>query len=202
MVFCSMGRVWTRITLDEDLQVQLKMQLISKYGLLPESLGKWFTKRPVQTTGPVITASTGRGSPTQQHSHCVTEWTTNCFYPATFHHTFLNRFCFKQLFIGSTTWGSSQWAARKVYVCVAMSMKMKWNTENIKSLHNLRTTHKPPPPCSDEPTHISQEEDGNKKELVVIYHDGSKYKGKHGSREKRKKPATILPKIKESLGAN
>ena len=39
----------------------------------------------------------------------------------------------------------------------------------LKTLHNLRNIHKPPPPCSDEPT---REDDGDK-ELVVIYHDES-----------------------------
>ena len=42
----------------------------------------------------------------------------------------------------------------------------------LKTLHDLRAAHKPPPPCSDEPTRIRQEDDEHK-ELVVIDHDES-----------------------------
>ena len=41
----------------------------------------------------------------------------------------------------------------------------------LKTLHDLSAAHKPPPPCSNEPTRIRQEEDEDKMELVVIYHE-------------------------------
>jgi hypothetical protein len=50
----------------------------------------------------------------------------------------------------------------------------------LKALHDLCAAHKPPPPCSDEPTRIRKEEDENRKELVVIYHDESIFNTNEG----------------------
>ena len=41
----------------------------------------------------------------------------------------------------------------------------------LKTLGELRESHKPPPPCSDDPPQIRREEDDGKKELLVISHD-------------------------------
>ena len=59
----------------------------------------------------------------------------------------------------------------------------------LKTLHDLRTAHKPPPLCSDRPPHIRQEEDEDKKEFVVIYTMMSPYsipmRDRHGCEEKK-----------------
>ena len=70
----------------------------------------------------------------------------------------------------------------------------------LKTLHNLRSAHKPPPQCSDEPPHVRQEEDEEKKELVVIYHDESIFNTNEGQKwmwGEEERPA-ILPKTKGS----
>ena len=70
----------------------------------------------------------------------------------------------------------------------------------LKTLHDLRDTHRPPPPASDEPTRIRCEVDENKKELVIIYDDKSIFNTNEGQSwmwGEEDRPA-ILPKTKGS----
>ena len=70
----------------------------------------------------------------------------------------------------------------------------------LKTLANLRESHRPPPQCSDEPPRIRREEDDGKKELVVLYHDESIFNTNEGQTwmwGEEDRPA-ILPKTKGS----
>ena len=50
----------------------------------------------------------------------------------------------------------------------------------LKTLHDLRSSHQPLPPCSDDPPRIRLEEDEEKKELVLIFHDESIFNTNEG----------------------
>ena len=68
-----------------------------------------------------------------------------------------------------------------------------------KTLHDLRSSHQPLPPCSDDPPRIRLEEDEEKKELV-IFHDESIFNTNEGQTwmwGESEQPA-ILPKTKGS----
>ena len=70
----------------------------------------------------------------------------------------------------------------------------------LKTLSELRSSHQPPPLCSDEPPRIRQESDEDKKKLVVIYHDESIFNTNEGQTwmwGEDDRPA-ILPKTKGS----
>jgi hypothetical protein len=67
----------------------------------------------------------------------------------------------------------------------------------LKTLHDLRSSL---PPCSDDPPRIRLEEDEEKKELVLIFHDESIFNTNEGQtwmRGESERPA-ILPKTKGS----
>ena len=70
----------------------------------------------------------------------------------------------------------------------------------LKTLSDLRASHRPSPLCSDEPPRIRCEEDDEKKELVVIYHDEPIFntnKGQTWMWGEEERPA-IIPKTKGS----
>lgn len=70
----------------------------------------------------------------------------------------------------------------------------------LKTLGELRASHRPPPLCSDEPPRIRQEDDKEKEELVVIDYDESIFNTNEGQtwmRGEDDRPA-IHPKTKGS----
>lgn len=77
---------------------------------------------------------------------------------------------------------------------------VKYRKTYLKTMEDLRKTHKPPPPCADEPPRVRNEEDDVKKQLVLLYHDESIYNCNEGQTwmwAEAEKPA-ILPKTKGS----
>ena len=77
---------------------------------------------------------------------------------------------------------------------------VKHKVEYLKTMEELRKTHKPPPQCSDEEPRMRVEEDEEKKTLVVLYHDKSIYNTNEGQSwmwAEDDHPA-LLPKTKGS----
>ena len=52
--------------------------------------------------------------------------------------------------------------------------------EYLKTMATLQQSHKLPPACSDELPRVRQEEDDEKKTLIVLYHDESVYNSNEG----------------------
>ena len=67
----------------------------------------------------------------------------------------------------------------------------------LKTLGELRESHKPPPPSSDDPPQIKRDEDDEKKELVVIESIFNTNEGQTWMWGEEDRPA-ILPKTKGS----
>ena len=70
----------------------------------------------------------------------------------------------------------------------------------LKILHDLHNSHRPLPPCSDEPPRIQRDTDKDKKELVIIFHDESILNTNEGQTwmwGESERPA-VLPKTKSS----
>ena len=77
---------------------------------------------------------------------------------------------------------------------------VKHRKDLLKVFHDLRSSHRPLPPCSDEPPRVRLEDDNDKKELVLIYHDESIFNTNEGQTwmwGESERPA-ILPKTKGS----
>ena len=77
---------------------------------------------------------------------------------------------------------------------------MKHRKDLLKVLHDLRSSHRPLPPCSDKPPRVLLEVDSEKKELVLIFHDESIFNTNEGQTwmwGESERPA-ILPKTKGS----
>ena len=77
---------------------------------------------------------------------------------------------------------------------------VRHRTKLLKILHDLHASHRPLPRCSDDPTRVRLEEDEEKKELLIIYHDESIFNTNEGQTwmwGESERPA-ILPKTKGS----
>ena len=73
---------------------------------------------------------------------------------------------------------------------------MKHRKDLLKTLNDLHSSHCPLPPCSDEPSRVCIEEDEEKSELVMIFHDESIFNTNEGQTwmwGESERPA-ILPK--------
>ena len=70
----------------------------------------------------------------------------------------------------------------------------------LREMAALRSSHQPPPACSDEEPRIRVEDDDEKKTLVILYHDESIYNSNEGQTwmwGEEERPA-LLPKTKGS----
>ena len=77
---------------------------------------------------------------------------------------------------------------------------VKHRGKYLSTMAALRESHRPSPPCSDEPPQVRDESDEGKKELVVLYHDESIYNSNEGQTwmwGEEERPA-LLPKTKGS----
>ena len=74
---------------------------------------------------------------------------------------------------------------------------MKHRKNLLKVLHDLHSSHCTLPPCSDEPPPVRIEDNDDKKEPVIIFHDESIFNTNEGQTwmwGESERPPAILPK--------
>ena len=88
---------------------------------------------------------------------------------------------------------------RYIYMLIDYLNNISLQQEYLKTKATLQQSHKLPPACSNEPPRVYQEEDDEKRILIVLYHDQSIYnsKGQTWMREEEDKLA-LLSKMKGS----